>query len=242
MYQAYFVDDEPLALDMFTKRQAFVECGFGVAGASTDPVEAMVEIRALSPGVVFADLKMPRLTGIEMMERLRSDGCKAEFVIVSVYAELADVRRFFTSHGFDYLLKPAGDHDLVNVLLRLTSKLQSAPPRADRVTPSKELNEILAYLQDYSAMRHTLESISTKWNVNPNTVCNLFAKYLNTTFVAYLTEIRMKNAEDLLLGTDKPVKEIAYICGYSDYFYFCRVFKERRGCAPTRFRESGGQS
>jgi len=242
MYRAFFVDDEPLVLEQLVNKKVFKECGFEIAGQSTDPENAVEKIRQISPDVVFTDLRMPGMTGIQMMELLKSGGGNgtagsvAEFVIVSAYGELTDVRRFFISHGFDYLIKPASDHDLIAVLNRLSDRLSFKPPKSDFISPSKELNEILAYLQDYSAMRHTLESISEKWNINPNTVCNLFAKHLNTTFIAYLTELRMKHAEEMLLATDKSVKEIAYVCGYNDYFYFCRVFRERNNCAPTRFR------
>lgn len=103
-------------------------------------------------------------------------------------------------------------------------------------------NEILAYLQEYSAMRHTLESIGEKWDINPNTVCNLFAKHLNTTFVAYLTGLRMKHAEELLTTTTKSIKEVAYVSGYNDYFYFCRVFKDSHNCTPTAYRAANSKS
>lgn len=241
VYRAYLVDDEPPTLELLTGKPVFAECGFEIVGTSVDPIEAIKMVSAIAPDVVFTDLKMPGLSGIQMMERLKAEGCAAEFVVVSAYGELNDVRRFFTSHGFDYLIKPASDHDLQNILIRLSNKLGSLPLRKDIETPSAELNEILAYLREYSAMRHTLESVGERFGLNPNSICNLFAKHLDTTFIAYLTSLRMKHAEELLLQTDKSVKEIAAVSGYNDYFYFCRVFREQHGCAPTRFREAGGK-
>jgi two-component system response regulator YesN len=61
---------------------------------------------------------------------------------------------------------------------------------------------------------------------------------MGTTFVAYTTKVRMDEAARLLKETQKNVKEIAALCGYHDYFYFCRVFREYHSCTPTAFREA----
>lgn len=240
MFSVYLVDDEPLVLTFLSNRAVFLESGFQVSGTSTNALTALEEIQSMKPDVVITDLKMPGLTGIALMERLRETGCSAEFVIISAYSDFAEVRRFFTTSGFDYLIKPVSDHDLEHLLQRLSMKLNGAPPVAPRSTPSKELNEMLDYLKTYLAMRHTLESLGEKYGFHPNYICNLFAKYLQTTFTAYMTQLRMEKAQELLLHTEKPIKEIAITCGYNDYFYFCRVFRKQNHCPPTRYREAGG--
>jgi AraC-like DNA-binding protein len=48
----------------------------------------------------------------------------------------------------------------------------------------------------------------------------------------------MEEAALLLKTTQKKVKEIAALCGYADYFYFCRVFREVYACTPTNYREA----
>ncbi|MDL2248235.1 helix-turn-helix transcriptional regulator [Tyzzerella sp. OttesenSCG-928-J15] len=87
-------------------------------------------------------------------------------------------------------------------------------------------------------MNHTLESLSEKFNINPTYICQLFSKHLNTTFISYLTDLRMEKASALLLKTDKTIKEIAVLSGYNDYFYFCRVFKEHFNVPPSKFRKA----
>ena len=236
MYKTYLVDDEQKALEQLVRKPAFGKHGYEIAGCTTESEKAVEEIMRISPDVVFTDLSMPDIGGIQLMVSLKSRGCKAEFVIVSTFAELAKVRRFFVSHEFEYLIKPVNPDDLAVVLSRVSDKLAHMPPRSELLTTSTVLNEILAYLSDYSAMRHSLDSISDRWGINPNTVCNLFSKHLDTNYIAYLTELRMKHAEDMLINTSKSIKEVAYTCGYNDYFYFCRVFKENHNCAPTNFR------
>ena len=55
---------------------------------------------------------------------------------------------------------------------------------------------------------------------------------------AYITQVRMAEAERLLTTTDLMIKEISYKCGYSSVQYFCRVFAERHGHRPLSLRES----
>jgi len=242
MYKAYLVDDEQNVLEQLKRKPTFRECGFEIVGHTIKPEEAASEIKALTPDVVFADLKMPDISGIQLLERIKAEEVPAEFVIVCKFNELSEVRNHFLLHGFEYLIKPVIPGDLKAVLNRLSDKIAHMPPKTVFITPSTELNEILAYLQEYSAMRHTLESVGEKWNINPNTVCNLFSKHLDTTFIAYLTELRMIQADDLLINTTKPIKEVAYVSGYNDYFYFCRVFKDTHNCTPTQFRTANSKS
>jgi YesN/AraC family two-component response regulator len=68
-------------------------------------------------------------------------------------------------------------------------------------------------------------------------ICRLFSGQHGTTFLACLTKLRMEEAARLLRDTKKDVKEITHLCGYDDYFYFCRVFRKHHLCAPTTFRE-----
>jgi two-component system response regulator YesN len=216
----------------------FKECGYKAIGSSTNPLIAEADIERLSPDVVFSDLKMPELTGLELMGRLKQKGIECEFIIISGYREFEASRSFFTSGGFDYLPKPASGEELQEVLNRLTEKITGKKRRIAAVrTPSPELNEITLYLRDNLAAKHTLESLGSRFGIHNTYVCDLFADHLGTTFTAYITRLRMEAAEKLLKDTQKNIKEIAWLCGY-EYLYFIKVFKEHHGCTPTAYREA----
>ena len=244
MYRVYFIEDKPLVLAAFMTKPVFLECGFINIGHSVNPRDAIIEIKALRPDVVFTDLKMPGMSGVELMDTLRQCGYEGEFVIVSAYSEFQESRKFFKMEGFDYLLKPVSDNDLLALLETLSVKLakKRATDYSPIETPSPDLNKITAYLHAHMSEKNTLESIGEKFHIKPNSICNLFSRYLDTTFTAYLTHIRMKEAASLLKTTQKAVKEIALICGYSNYFYFCRVFKDAFSCTPTEYREESAAS
>ena len=239
MYRAYFVDDEPLVLEELVNNPRFAENGYQAVGSSIDAVKAVKEIRKLNPDVVFTDLKMPDCSGVDMMEQLRETGADCAFIVISAFPEFAEQRRFFLLGGFDYLLKPVSDDNLQQLLSRLAGKLagKKMAGALSPETPSPELNKIVAYMREDVAGQHTLESICEKLQVNRAHASRLFANHLATTFTAYLTKLRMEEAARLLKETQKDIKEIAVLCGFGDYFYFCRVFRKQHSCTPTEFRE-----
>lgn len=243
MYRAYFVDDEPFVLEELINHPAFLECGFWVAGSSVNPINAKKEIKKLGPDVVFSDLKMPGCSGVELMEELRKDGAACEFVIISAYEEFQALRSFLKMDGFDYLTKPIQEYELRSVLNKLAGKIAGKRPLHDmeEKTSSPELNRLTAYLKESLTLKHSLESTSEALGIHPKQISRLFANHLGTTFVAYLTKLRMEESAKLLKTTRKDIKEISALCGFPDYFYFCRVFREYYSCTPTTFREESSR-
>ncbi|MFY9424306.1 MAG: helix-turn-helix transcriptional regulator, partial [Bacillota bacterium] len=73
-------------------------------------------------------------------------------------------------------------------------------------------------------------------HVSPFYLSHLFRDELGTTFVSYLTEVRLDKAKKLLKDTQLTIAEIAEKVGYSDASYFSRVFKKHVKVTPGRFR------
>ncbi len=239
MFTVYLVDDDRIIIDQFLKRRkVFLDSGFDIAGWHTNPLKALEQIRAVKPDAVFSDLKMPGLDGIGLMKELGNEEEPPEFVIISAYNEFKDVRKLFKGRGFDYIIKPVTNETLTNLLADLTERIRKLPPIMEIETGSDKLNDILAFLKEYPAMNHTLEGTAERYDINPNTVCNLFTKHLDTTFISYLTGVRMERAEEMLRVTDMPVKLVALHSGYPDPYYFSRIFTKTHDLTPTEYREA----
>jgi AraC-like DNA-binding protein len=65
---------------------------------------------------------------------------------------------------------------------------------------------------------------------------NNFRKTHGTTVTAYLTEVRLKEAEKMLIGNERTLSEVAAMCGFSDQSYFSKVFSAKMGCTPGDYR------
>lgn len=242
MYSVYIVDDERLVVESLIKTVLWEENGFEVIGSHTNPVKAFDEIREKRPVVVFCDLKMPQMDGIKLVREIRRVGLECEVVMLSAFGEFEASREFFLLDGFDYLLKPLEKQNseiLLEGLARKIAKKNNQPPVADIYATSTQIfDELVCYVAANYTKRHTLKDLSSRFHLSPNYICSLFSKHYNSTLTIFLTDIRMREAARNIQETDAPLKEIAINNGYSDYFYFCRIFKSFYGVPPTEFRKN----
>lgn len=65
---------------------------------------------------------------------------------------------------------------------------------------------------------------------------NLFREHLHTTVNHYITALRLDKAKHLLENRKLPISEIAAQCGFASSCYFARVFKEKSGILPGKYR------
>ncbi len=98
------------------------------------------------------------------------------------------------------------------------------------------LEQVKEYLQEHFAEDVTLEDVAEMHGISPYYLSKLFSQQNNITFIDYLTDLRMEEAKNLLVDTQKGLKEIAIDVGYANSNYFCRVFKKKTGLTPSEFR------
>ncbi|GAB3925185.1 LytR/AlgR family response regulator transcription factor [Mucilaginibacter myungsuensis] len=94
------IDDKPLAIDIladYASKVSFLE----LVGSATDPVQGLEMIRQQRTDLVFLDIQMPQLTGLQLM-KIAGPQCK--FILTTAYAEYA--LDGYEHDVVDYLLKP----------------------------------------------------------------------------------------------------------------------------------------
>lgn len=94
------LDDEPMAVALLSKYVDKIQ-SLNLVKATTNPFEVLEFTNNNSVDVIFIDIQMPELTGIQLMEML---GNKTKFVITSAYSEYA--LQGYEHNVIDYLLKP----------------------------------------------------------------------------------------------------------------------------------------
>lgn len=104
----------------------------------------------------------------------------------------------------------------------------------------KRVKKLLRYIADHYTEPMDVKELAKLAELNPVYLGNLFKQSTGMTFRQYLTSIRLNHAEDMLRSGEYNVNEAAALCGFSDVFYFSKVFKEKRGCAPSLIYRNGG--
>ncbi len=239
MYSVYLVDDDILITEEMINIIPWSENGYIVTGSSSDPIKACAEIIKDKPNVVFCDLKMPGLSGIELIKKLKDEGCDAFFVMLSAYDAYEDVRAFYMSSGYDYILKPVNMDEVLDVLKGLSGKLaeKAGSLSLDEGTlDSDSFEKMVAYVDANYSEKITLDELSKRFGFSRNYICDLFSKRYNTSLTQYIADVRMRHAAELLRDSNKTIKDIAISCGYTNMTYFYRVFKSCHGMSAGEFR------
>ena len=117
MLKVLLVDDEPFILQGLKLLVDWENEGFRVAGTAANGMEALAFLKKEKVDLVIADIKMPRMTGLELLEHIRKEKISdAYFVILSGYAEFSFAQQAIQNDCTDYLLKPVDSEILCKVL------------------------------------------------------------------------------------------------------------------------------
>ncbi len=97
------------------------------------------------------------------------------------------------------------------------------------------LVKAIAYINSHFTEQVQLSSAADAAQVSGAYLSRLFTEHLHTTFVDYVTELRVGRAEELIRESRMSIKEIAYAVGYQDPNYFAKIFRKATGLAPSLY-------
>lgn len=92
--------------------------------------------------------------------------------------------------------------------------------------------------ENYADQNTTLTTVAEAVCLSPNHFSTIFSQECKTTFIEYLTNVRLENAKRLMRETDMKGYDIAYECGFSDPHYFSYIFKKNTGLSPREYKLS----
>ncbi|WP_438350410.1 AraC family transcriptional regulator [Paenibacillus sp. FA6] len=103
------------------------------------------------------------------------------------------------------------------------------------------VSQAIRYMDTFYQESITLESIADKLNYSPRHLSMRFKEQTGASPIYYLIQVRVNQAIELLVGTDATLQDIAKAVGYSDVYYFSRIFKKYTGLSPVRFQKAERQ-
>jgi DNA-binding LytR/AlgR family response regulator len=149
---ALIVDDEPLLRERLASHLARLWPELAIAGEARNGREAVELFDEHEPAIVFLDVHMPGMNGIEAA---RAIGRRAHVVFVTAYEQYA-VQAF--EHGaIDYLVKPFDEARLADTVARLKDRLAARAPASESLGPV--LDQIAAELRTRGAAKSFLQWI-----------------------------------------------------------------------------------
>jgi len=216
------LDDDPAirdALDM-ALRGLYIVHG-AVAG---DQACAILQRHPIAAIVLDAVLGAEH--GLDLIQRFRGIS-QAPIVLLTGYGSEELAVRALRARVHEYLNKPV---DLAKLRRTLAELITPPGVRADHVMRARR------HLEEHPDQRHTTASLAEELGVSERHLRRRFQEAFGKTPRRFLTEVRMRRAEELLRKTRLGIEEIALAVGYPDLGTFRRIFKRAFGVTPSDFR------
>lgn len=102
--------------------------GLEVVGEAADGVEALAQFRKHRPAVTLIDLRLPRLSGVDVIQRVRADDPHARFIVLTTYDGDEDIYRALKAGAKAYLLKGMTSDELVGAIRTVHAGHSHIPP------------------------------------------------------------------------------------------------------------------
>jgi AraC-like DNA-binding protein len=96
------------------------------------------------------------------------------------------------------------------------------------------INKIIHYILIHYAEKITVKNLAGRARLDTDYFGRLFKREMGISVHEYLTQIRVRNAENMLQSGTYKIHEVAEHCGFSDAFHFYKSFKSLRGFPPSR--------
>lgn len=164
------LDDEILQLNGLKNKLESDFNGLEVVGAFVNPYELLDKIDALNPEVIFLDIHLPGIQGIEVANIIQEKAPHMEFVFITGFDQYAI--QAFELFAFDYILKPIQSKRLEKTITRLINKKSDVLPAA---TPIPKLT--INCFQSLRLFNESGTEIPIKWRTSK--ALELFAYFIH---------------------------------------------------------------
>jgi AraC-like DNA-binding protein/ligand-binding sensor protein len=193
-------------------------------------LERLLATIRVSAGEAFAEVKSRVLELVVLLSRAAIDGgADAESVFGINYRALSDVDRLGSVEELSGWVAGIADR-YVQFVFDVRNAGQSDAVIGATRAMRRRLGEKIG-----------LEEIAAEVNLSPAYLSRIFKEETGTSFSSYLAGLRVERAKYLLRNTDDTLLSIALDVGFSDQSHFSRVFRERVGQTPSRYRSAVDQ-
>jgi two-component system NarL family response regulator len=135
--------------------------GLEVVGEAADGVEAIAQYRKHQPDIALVDLRLPRLSGVEVIERIRMETPQARFIVLTTYDGDEDIYRALQAGARAYLLKGMTSEELIATIRAVHAGKSYIPPAiAQRLAERLGTEELTP--REFEVLEQIVRGLSNK--------------------------------------------------------------------------------
>lgn len=173
-----------------------------------------------------------------LLESLGVDRGSPKLFVADIPQIRGAFEEIFACLNYNYsdagLLAMSGELTRLFAKIKLHSNRSRGEGRAaeDRILAS------IDFMERHLDMAMSLESLAARADQSVAHYGKLFKERTSQSPLAYFNQLKIRKACELLDHTNQSVKEVARQLGFSDSYYFSRLFKKIQGCSPVHYRRS----
>lgn len=186
---------------------------------------------------------------------------RSEWDFMVIHYQVNDPQKVAPSHASSHFELDVGHSTRINEILHQLYQISNTPGNLptlkakslflilwDEILTSanKQRNEnsldlieqSMEYIKNHYMKPLTIPELAEQYGLTSKQFAYLFQKHMGMGPNEYLIDHRMLHAKELLCSTTCSVAEISACVGYSDPYYFSKLFKKRIGCSPSTLQRS----
>jgi len=224
---ALIVDDESKSRKSLRQKIENYCNGIEIIGEAANGQEGLEKINKLSPDIVFLDIEMPVMNGLQLAEKLSH--FRGTIIFTTAYNEYAI--KAFKYSAFDYLLKPVDIAELQESLQRLSRTVRRASGES---ATQKQLTLLLGHLQGHAEQQRKI-AVSTQEAVHFFDLADIVRLEANSNY----TQLFFTNGTRLL--TSKTLGEFESMLPKEMFFRIHHSFLINMHHVRKYLKADGGQ-
>jgi len=116
--------------------------------------------------------------------------------------------------------------------------LEAAEACSSEKKKNRPLERSIRYIHSAYSQKLSIPQLAAMENLSNSRYIALFNKHMGMSPSAYILELRLNYACELLKSTDMSIKQVGHLVGYTDSHFFSKIFKKYTGISPTEYKNT----
>lgn len=238
MYRVLIIDDEEPAHVAIGGLVDWGKFGLYRPRSAYNGKEGLALINDLKPHIVFLDMNMPLMNGVDFLEIASNSHADCQFIVVSGYDSFQYAKAAIRFNVVDYLLKPIDRNEIERVIRKAVSRLPEREIVSEDFTVVEAASAVREYIDRHYQDNINVEEIAEKHFISKEYLTRVFRNTFGCPVYEYVLRVRMEKGKELLNDPNLTVQKIAEMIGYSNSNHFCKAFRRRFDCTPAEYRSA----
>ena len=253
MYKVMIVDDEPIIVEGLSRSIPWDKWNCQVVATAHDGLEGKKLIEEKKPDIVFMDICMPEMDGLNMIAALDSQFPNLEVSVLTGFRDFEYAQQAIRLGVTRFLLKPSNMDELEEAIGAMCANLKkkgitgeecvTAEPSDSEEAEEREsasssfiVKNALNYIEENYTQKLTLSEMAEKTYVSQWHLSKLLNRHTGQSFSDILNHVRIEHAKELLKDPALRIGDISEQVGFLDLAHFSRVFKKQEGVSANEYR------